>query len=227
MEDELEFLEDDDLDGQSDSDSAADTSDISTLKEQIKHWKSKYAGIKGHAKKATEARNEALRKVKSLAADYEGKLTEVETEKESLSRQLSEKDTTLADIQKQFSALEGREKTRSVVREFASENNVPGLLDLFEEGILRDVSTMDDDARTSYLGKVAKKLGKFETDALNDALDGETPPPPPKGKDEPPKPIKEMQAEIHRLMDQHGPNSPETVAAMAAYEKALFAQKDF
>lgn len=141
-----------------------------------------YNGLKGHAKKLKGELETTKSQLQEISTAKEGELSDLSQkfEQETTVKATLEKEK--ADLAQKLAKLEARDNTRAKVREFAVSQNKPGLVDLYEEGLMPGVESMDEESRNQYLEKLAAKLGQFTEQKVSETLAGATPAPPTGGQ---------------------------------------------
>lgn len=180
-------------------------------------WKGKYNGLQGYVNQLKAALDKANGELVQTRTTYEGQVTELSQKAEKAMSDLAVFQTQATEYKTKYEQFQARESTRSVVKQYASENGVPMLLDLFDDGLLTGIEGLPEEDRVKKLNAAAEKIRKYGQDKVTSTLAGSVPPPPADGN--PGNPTSTL-AELNSRMEAaykasgHNANDP-------AYRKAF------
>lgn len=139
---------------------------------EYQQLKSKYDGQSGFLTQVKGQLEEAKSQIAALTGEYEEKVTTVSAERDTLTSQLAEIQSSFEQAQARLTALEHHQEVGGVIQE-----KFPGLAKAHSKGLLR-TDGLEGEELESYLQNWNEMLSATADDAANQLLDGATPPTP-------------------------------------------------
>lgn len=199
------------------SESSADTTDFAA---EYRKLKSQYDGLQGHVKVVTTERDQLKSQLTSTTQDYEGKITELSTKYESVSKDYTTTAQQKQELEQKVAKFEQRAATILRVKAVAEEVKNPTLVALYEADLITGIETLDDEALKAKLVSAAKIIGNAQQGAVDDAFKGSTPPPP-GDTQQPSATIEQLKKSMQTAMQTKGVRSQEYQDAYRLFQEAM------
>jgi len=185
-----------------------------------KTLKSQYAGLQGQFSRQKGETETAQTQLASVSGSYENQLAELQNQLKTVQDELKTTSDAYALSRTELEAKQARDNARTLVKTFATDKKVEGLVELFDNGLMPGVESMDEAALTKFLETFSSHIDKFQKDAVKEVRDGTTPTPPaPSGSAA--KTLDSLKAELQEALRSGGFHSERYKQVYAEYEKAL------
>jgi hypothetical protein len=173
--------------------------------------KSQYDGLQGFVTQLKTQISDSQTQNAGLVSEYEAKVATLTSERDAASSELGQMkpqfEQAQTDLLKMGNTLELGKK---IAKEF------PGLSDLHSEGLLR-TEGLEGEELDTYLNRINDKLGQVKQAAVDDTLEGSSPPSPEGTRDSNDLSVDELS---DKLMSMN-PNDPQYATIEQAYFAAL------
>lgn len=183
----------------------------------VQTWIDKYNGAQGFGAAQKQRADELEKKLQATIADYEAKLVSLVAERDTHQTTAQQHAQRLSEIEANYKlALRQIEVGRTIRQKF------PDLADLYDEGLMIGVESLEGDALNEYLQKFAGKLGARQQADLERALEGATPQQT-AGNDRgtATTTLNDLRRDLQKAYTEHGPNSKQYQDAYNAYHEAV------
>jgi len=176
-------------------------------------WEERFNGMKGTAVKYQKQVERLSAQLTSLQQQLEETNLSLTGERDKYKSEAEKLSSEATQIKDEFGKLKKQtEVSRMIRRDFGQE-----LHDLFEEGLLLGVDSLEGDALKDYLTRYSQKLGAVKKAGLEEITSGAKPPAPSQQAGQAGVTLQSAQADLQRAMATHGSRSPEYQKAMENY----------
>lgn len=175
-------------------------------------WEERFNGMKGTAMKHQKRADKLAAELADLRQQYEEQTLTLGGERDQLKIELEKFVTQATQIQSELAVLKKQSEIGRLIR-----REYPALTDLYDEGLLIGLESLEGAALTDYVTRYAQKLGQVRQAGLEEAVSGAKPPPPSQQQGQAGLTLGAAQADLQRALAQYGARSPEYNRAMDNY----------